>query len=286
MRKCLASLRAGSGGLACHYTHTYFSVDTMIQHLRKSILVCCLATAVAAFAGQPPALKNSSQLIVVTTADWNAVDGRLQMYQRRSAGGGWKAMGAPIAIAVGKAGMAWGMGVAPMDDVRRSSDPIKREGDHKSPAGIFRLGDAFGYAASEPAGWKMKYISLSPSTDCVDDSRSRFYNQVVDSSTVSPDWKSSEHMRDAGEAYRWGLVIQHNAHPVRPEDGSCVFMHIWGGPGDGTEGCTAMPEPQVISILGWLNPSANPLLVQMPIQQYQRLAKAMSLPAPPTAAEP
>ena len=131
----------------------------------------------------------------------------------------------------------------------------------------------------------MKYVSLSPSTDCVDDSQSRFYNQILDSSTVSPDWKSAEHMRDAGEAYRWGLVIQHNAHPVRPRDGSCVFMHIWGGSGHGTEGCTAMPEPQIMSILGWLNPSANPLLVQMPIQQYRRLAKAMSLPAPPTAAK-
>ncbi len=231
-------------------------------------------------------LKDSSQLIVVTTADWKAVDGRLQLYQRKSAGDGWKAMGDPIAIVVGKGGMAWGIGVAPMDGTRSSSDPVKREGDHTSPAGIFRLGDAFGYAAKEPAGWKMKYISVSTSTDCVDDSQSRFYNQILDSSTVSPDWKSAEHMRDAGEAYRWGLVIQHNASPARPAGGSCVFMHIWDGPGRGTEGCTAMPEPQVISILNWLNPSANPLLLQMPVRQYGRLAKAMELPALPRATEP
>jgi D-alanyl-D-alanine dipeptidase len=258
----------------------------MTKYLRKSILAGCLTVALTALAGQRPVLKDSSQLIVVTTADWNAVDGRLQLYQRGSAGGGWKTMGAPIAIVVGKAGMAWGMGVAPLDIARSASDPVKREGDHTSPAGIFRMGDAFGYAAKEPAGWKMKYVSLSPSTDCVDDSESRFYNQILDSSTVSPDWKSAEHMRDAGEAYRWGLVIQHNALPARPAGGSCVFMHIWGGPGRGTEGCTAMPEPQIISILGWLKPSANPLLVQMPVQQYRRLAKAMDLPAPPTAAEP
>jgi D-alanyl-D-alanine dipeptidase len=258
----------------------------MTKYLRKSIFVCCLAIALTAFAGAGPALKNSSQLIVVTTADWNAVDGRLQIYQRRSPGGGWKAIGDPIAIVVGKGGMAWGIGMASMDAVRSYSDPVKREGDHKSPAGLFGLGDAFGYAATEPAGWKMKYIPLSSSTDCVDDSRSRFYNQILDSSKVSPDWKSAEHMRDAGEAYRWGLVIQHNTHPARPGGGSCVFLHIWGGPGDGTEGCTAMPEPQVVSILDWLNPSANPLLVQMPVQQYRRLAKAMDLPAPATATEP
>lgn len=286
MRKRLASLLDASGGLACHYTHTYSSARTMIQSLRKSILACCLGVALTALAGESPALKDSSQLIVVTTADWNAVDGYLQLYQRRSASSGWKAIGAPIAIVVGKGGMGWGIGVAPLDIARASSDPVKREGDHKSPAGIFRLGDAFGYATKEPAGWKMKYISLNPSTDCVDDSQSRFYNQILDHSTVSPDWKSAEHMREAGEAYRWGLVIEHNAPTARPVGGSCVFMHIWGGPGQGTQGCTAMPEPQVISILGWLNPSANPELVQMPLQQYRRLAKAMDLPAPPAAAEP
>jgi D-alanyl-D-alanine dipeptidase len=257
----------------------------MTEYRRKSIFACCLAVALTALAGESPVLKDSSQLIVVTTADWKAVDGRLQLYQRGSAGGGWKAMGAPIAIVVGKRGMAWGIGVAPLDDLRSSSDPVKREGDHTSPAGIFRLGEAFGYAAREPAGWKMKYVSLNSSTDCVDDSESRFYNQILDSSTVSPDWKSAEHMRDAGEAYRWGLVIQHNAPPARPAGGSCVFMHIWGGPGHGTEGCTAMPEPQVLSILAWLSPSAHPLLVQMPVQQYRRLAKPMNLPTLSTATQ-
>lgn len=258
----------------------------MTEYLRKSILACCLAIALTALAGEGPALKDSSQLIVVTTADWNAVDGRLQLYERGSAGGGWKAVGAPITIVVGKGGMGWGIGIAPLDIAHGSSDPVKREGDHKSPAGLFHLGEAFGYAAKEPDGWKMKYVSLNSTTDCVDDSQSRFYNQILDSSTVSPDWKSAEHMRDAGEAYRWGLVIQHNTAPARPAGGSCVFMHIWGGPGQGTEGCTAMPEPQVISILGWLKPSANPLLLQMPVEQYRRLAKAMGLPGLLTTAEP
>lgn len=253
----------------------------------KSLLWCFLALAVhlPAFAGDhrnlQSTLKDSSQLIAVTTADWNAVDGRLQLYQRKFPGDGWKPVGAPISIVVGKGGMAWGLGLATMETVRSSSDSSKREGDHKSPAGIFRLGTAFGYAANEPVGWRLRYVPVTSSTDCVDDPQSHFYNHILDRTTVSPDWKSAEHMRDTGEAYRWGLVIQHNAPPAEPGAGSCVFMHIGDGPGHGTEGCTAMAEPQIVSILGWLRPSAHPLLVQMPISQYRRLAKQIHLPERP-----
>jgi D-alanyl-D-alanine dipeptidase len=232
----------------------------------------------------PSPLQSSSQLIVVTTPDWNAVDGQLQRYQRTSSRGPWQTLGAPIPIVVGKGGMAWGIGVIPM---HRPGDPVKQEGDHKSPAGIFRLGSAFGYAPQEPDGWKMRYIALTPSTDCVDDPQSRFYNQILDSSTVAVDWKSAEHMRDAGEAYRWGLVIDHNAVSPKPRGGSCVFMHIWGGAGRGTVGCTAMPEPQVKSILAWLDPQAHPLLVQMPLRQYRQAEKSLHLPTlPPAIAQP
>jgi len=173
-----------------------------------------------------------------------------------------------------------------MNAARRPDDPLKQEGDHKSPAGIFHLGSAFGYAPQEPDGWKMHYLAITPSTYCVDDPQSQFYNQILDSSNVASDWKSAEHMRDAGEAYRWGIVIEHNSAPPRPRGGSCVFMHVWGGAGIGTEGCTAMPEPQVKSILAWLNPLANPLLVQMPIQQYRQVEKSLRLPAPPSAVRP
>ena len=49
----------------------------------------------------------------------------------------------------------------------------------------------------------------------------------------------------------------------------------------GTEGCTAMPESQIKTILAWLDPQAHPLLVQMPLRQYQQTAQYLRLPAPP-----
>ena len=85
-----------------------------------------------------------------------------------------------------------------------------REGDGRSPAGVFALGTAFGYASHALPGLKMPYLSLSPSIECVDDIASRHYNRIVDRSVVAPDWNSSEHMRNTGKSYRWGIVIDHN----------------------------------------------------------------------------
>jgi D-alanyl-D-alanine dipeptidase len=175
------------------------------------------------------------------------------------------------------------MGIATVAPAHSTGDPVKKEGDRRSPAGIFSLGTAFGYAPHEPSNWKMPYLALTSSIECVDDSHSHFYNRVVDRSTVSPDWSSSEHMRAAGEAYRWGIVINHNSTEPRPEGGSCVFMHIWGGPGSSTVGCTAMPEEQIRFVLDWLDPAAKPLLVQMPLGPYQKIEKLLHLPSPPSA---
>lgn len=226
-------------------------------------------------------LRQATQLIVVVTPNWDAVDGRLQRYQRRSVNSSWEAVGEAIPVVAGKKGMAWGSGVMTAA-TPKSADPVKKEGDGKSPAGIFTLGTAFGDAPQKPGDWKLPYLALTSSIECVDDSHSRFYNQVVDRSTVSPDWNSSEHMRDVGEAYRWGIVIDYNTDSPRPGGGSCIFMHIWGGPGHGTAGCTAMPEQQIKSILAWLDPAAKPVLVQMPLEQYRQVEKMLHLPSPPS----
>lgn len=250
--------------------------------VRCIILVCGLmlalvpATPAQQHSGEASPLAHSTQLIVVTTADWNAVDGMLRRYARATPQKLWQPVGDPISVVVGKGGMGWGIGVT-ANPALSPDDPMKQEGDHKSPAGIFRLGTAFGYASTAPAVWKMPYLALTPTIECVDDSHSKFYNRVVDRSTVTPDWNSSEHMRLVGEYYRWGVVIEHNAD-ARPQAGSCVFLHIWGGDGGGTEGCTAMAQPNIEDILAWLHPARKPLLVQMPLPQYRQAEKDLHLP--------
>lgn len=217
-------------------------------------------------------LSGSRQIIVVTTPDWKTVDGSLQRYERTASSEPWRAVGDPIQVVVGKGGMGWGIGTGN----HPSGDPVKQEGDGRSPAGFFRLGTAFGYAPSHPAPTKMPYLSLTPDTECVDDSHSTHYNRIVERSAVTPDWSSSEHMRSIAE-YRWGLVVNQNPHP-RPLGGSCVFLHIWDGSGKGTAGCTAMPGPWIETILRWLDPASHPLLVQMPLPEYRRDQKNLLLP--------
>lgn len=224
----------------------------------------------------PPA----TQVVVVTTAGWNAVEGRLQRFERASAGKKWKAVGDSFAVVVGKSGLAWGSGIIAVA-AADAADPVKKEGDGRAPAGVFHLSTAFGYAPQEQAGWKMPYVSLTQSVECVDDSSSKFYNRVVDHSTVAADWNSSEHMLRPDELYRWGIVVDHNAGPARPGGGSCIFLHIWRGAGIGTVGCTAMPRERVESLLAWFDPAREPMLVQLPASEYKRLRKRWHLPALP-----
>ena len=232
------------------------------------------------------ALARSTQMIVVTTSDWNAVEGRLRRYERVSVHEKWRPVDDPISIVVGKNGLGWGIGVIATDDaqVRLAADPVKREGDGRAPAGVFALGTAFGYASAPLRGLKLPYLNLTPSIECVDDPGSKHYNRLVDRSVVAPDWNSSEHMRNAGESYRWGAVVDHNGtvtgdtNPPEPGGGSCVFLHIWHRHDQGTAGCTAMPQPELETLLTWLDPARKPLLVQLPEPRYKRLTNRWMLP--------
>ena len=237
---------------------------------------------------QSGVFANSSQMIVVTTSGWSTVDGSLQRFDRDTPHGKWRPVGKPISVVVGRNGMGWGIGLIAADapGTRTASDPVKKEGDGKSPAGVFALGTAFGYASQPLPELKLPYLSLAPSTECVDDARSRYYNRIMDRSTVTSDWSSSEHMRDAGQSYKWGVVIDHNSivpgasgHFSVPMGGSCVFMHIWLSPGHGTAGCTAMPQVELEDVLRWLDPARKPLLVQLPAADYERLSPRWELPS-------
>ena len=250
------------------------------SHLLLSAISVC---QLAAFASgkELPAFSQSTQMVVVTTADWSSPQATLQRYERTQVGNKWKPVGELFSVVVGKAGLAWGAGLVTVSNrYRHADDPVKKEGDGKAPAGVFRLSKAFGYAPQEQPGWKMPYVNLTHSIQCVDDTGSNFYNTLVDTTKISPDWGShqNEQMRRSDDLYRWGIFVDHNANPPVPGKGSCIFMHIWRGPGQPTVGCTAMPQEKLESLLGWLDPARKPLLVQLPEAEYQKLRKHWRLP--------
>ncbi|MEY4167385.1 MAG: hypothetical protein RIR52_1209 [Acidobacteriota bacterium] len=207
-------------------------------------------------------VASARQMILVVTPGWNSIGGQLSQYER-SAGMNWRRLGGSIPVVVGRNGLAWADEYAGAPG--RSGDPIKREGDGRSPAGIFTLGSAFGYEPAAALGrLTIDYLQVTKSWECVDDCKSSFYNQLTDGSQhPGRDWASSEAMRRDDDYYRLGVVINHNfPNPVACR-GSCIFLHIWEGPEVGTVGCTAMAPGPMEQILRWLDRSASPVLVQL-----------------------
>lgn len=198
-------------------------------------------------------LAGSRQAIVVLTENHDTTSGSLQRYEREP-GGVWRAVGGRVAVVVGRTGLA--------------NIDAKHEGDGKSPSGVYSFGTAFGFAPA--ADFLVPYRQLRDTTECVDDTGSRYYNQIVDHDAVpAVDWTSSEKMR-AVSVYQWGIVVNYNT-PAAPKRGSCIFMHIWSGPSSSTAGCTAMPQAELETILRWLDPAANPRLVQFTRSEYRGL---------------
>jgi len=199
----------------------------------------------------------------------------MQRYERADASSAWRSVDRPEPVVVGRTGIAWGVGF----DGVSTDGPHKREGDGKAPAGIFPLDTVFGFApAASMSAVKLPYVQLLSSTDCVDDIASAHYNKVVDKGSVTQvDWSSAEHMRQVSQ-YEVGVIVGYNAPSPVKGRGSCIFLHIWAGPGSHTAGCTAFAEPKVREVITWLDPAKKPLLVQLTTGQYADLRMRWSLP--------
>jgi L,D-peptidoglycan transpeptidase YkuD (ErfK/YbiS/YcfS/YnhG family) len=246
-----------------------------------SLLVLSLATVSCSHATHPaPAsapsvLTGAQQLVVVTTPSWNATTGTLRQFERDDDRQAWRPTGAVVPVVVGRTGLAWG------DESLASAvgQPVKHEGDGRSPAGAFPLDTAFGFAPAGELSWmRLPYVALQPGSDCVDDEASAYYNTVVDKAIVPRvDWNSAEHMREIAQ-YRLGVIVGYNAAPPRKGRGSCIFLHIWSGPSSTTAGCTALDVGALGAVMHWLDRARRPMLVQLPADEYVRLRAAWQLP--------
>jgi D-alanyl-D-alanine dipeptidase len=223
----------------------------------------------------PSGFDRSGQLIVVTTPDWNATTGVLRRFTRELPGGNWQPVGASVQIVVGRTGLAWGDAA-----LATAGEPVKHEGDGKSPAGVFPLDTAFGFAPRDSMmALRLPYVQLQLGSDCVDDEQSSYYNTVVDRARVPRvDWNSAEHMRQIS-VYRIGVIVGYNAAPPVRGRGSCIFLHIWSGPASVTAGCTAMDAAALDGLMRWLDRDRRPVIVQLPEREYARIAREWALPA-------
>jgi D-alanyl-D-alanine dipeptidase len=156
-------------------------------------------------------------------------------------------------VELGRHGLAWGLGIHPLTGAEK---PLKREGDGKAPAGIFRMRHAFGYAPPGEVPWiRLPYRQVHPGTLCIDDPASASYNRILETGDTAPDWHSHEAMLREDGLYR-----------------------LRRGPASPTEGCTALAEPDLERVLRWLDPEARPVLIQLPGEEYEKRRKTWSLP--------
>ena len=109
--------------------------------------------------------SNSLQAVVVTTKEWTATGGTAQIFERKNAKSKWKSKDESFAVTIGKNGMAWGAG---LNDLPSDTGMIlmKKEGDGKSPAGIFALTSAFGSQVGAPPILEVQPTSRA--SKCVD----------------------------------------------------------------------------------------------------------------------
>ncbi len=242
-----------------------------------ALLACHTRTPIEA--GTPKSnegpLEERTQLVTVVTDDWDTFRATLRRYERD--GEEWRQVGMPVAAVIGRNGYGWGSGLHGEGAPPGRDGPPKREGDGKSPAGVFGIGAAYGYAEAQPA-LSLPYTQATEPLRCVDDPESAHYNSIVSMAETAVDWKSAEHMRRDDDLYVLTLVVEHNTDRPKPHGGSCIFFHLWNGPDVGMSGCTAMSMDTLQELARWLKPGAA-ALVALPEAEFQEMRQSWDLPS-------
>jgi D-alanyl-D-alanine dipeptidase len=209
------------------------------------------AEAEAEAAACPAALTAATRLVLVTTERMDSVKASLQLYARETPDASWQPQGGNIAAVAGKSGLGWAFDQAE----RANGQPVKREGDGRTPAGVFRAGTAFG---TKPRPGMSTYLKLTSATVCVDDVASPHYNAIVPRKSIAAG--ISHERMGAIPLYRQGLFI---AHPTSREQrgGSCIFLHVWRRPGSPTVGCVAAAETTVVQVQDFLDGQAGAIAI-------------------------
>ena len=243
-------------------------ISTILISFLLSLISC--STAVAQ-------IEDANQLILVVAPTWNSNFGTMYLFERD--GDGWMQRNIPWRVSLADSGLAWGIGLHRIPAGERE----KVEGDHRSPAGVFELGDFFGYDSFPPPRILFPYRQATKMLHCIDDTGSVFYNtfvgedQVVRDSSGKLPWKSSETMRLDSLDYKYGIVVLHNPRAL-PGKGSCIFLHVSRFDSSATSGCTAMSENRILFLMQWLDPAKHPRLVQLPAAAFRRYLIDWDLP--------
>jgi L,D-peptidoglycan transpeptidase YkuD (ErfK/YbiS/YcfS/YnhG family) len=195
----------------------------------------------------------SNQVLLVVGGNPGSLSVKIYPFERHN--GQWNLMFSPIDASIGRNGFA--------------SPDKKREGDGKTPSGVYLLEFAFGYSTG--INTKMSYFQATEDDVWVDDIDSVDYNKLVKRGQTKA--SSFEDMKRNDNMYKYGIVIGYNTNPVARGLGSAIFFHVWRGKGESTAGCVAMSEKDIVDVLEWLDQSQKPLVIMGTVKTLKGIAK-------------
>lgn len=216
--------------------------------MRKYVLSCFLVMLAVCFAIAPitaearetspswvknlPSAANSAQIFVVAgvgqTTAWVSL-------HEKDANGEWQQLMTTPGF-IGKAGLG-----------------KTKEGDNKTPQGVFRFDAAFGIAPDP--GCAIKYTQVDENYYWSGDVRpGKMYNKMVDIRKMPDlDTKASEHIVDYKPNYVYCLNIGYNPLCTVGK-GSALFLHCLDARKPYTGGCVAIPEDKMRFVLQTVRP--------------------------------
>lgn len=117
----------------------------------------------------------------------------------------------------------------------------KREGDGKTPRGVYWMRGGFG-TSKNPGLKHQRYTKVTKKTVWVDSSASKYYN------TMRPSGKS-EKLYQRGP-YRHAQVIGYNEKRAKGK-GSAIFLHRRTSASNYTMGCVAVYDSSLVKLMKW-----------------------------------
>ena len=179
-----------------------------------------------------------TQLLTVVAPSARSTTATFTAWEKRS--DGWVPVLGPIPARVGSAGIG-----------------AASEGSARTPAGTWRVTEAFGRQANPGTG--LPYRRVDGDDWWVSDTRSRLYNEYAQCAPgrCSFDERVSENLYAVGPVYDQAVVMDYN-RPAVPGAGSAFFLHISNA--SATAGCVSIDRAGLESVLRWLKPAGTPVI--------------------------
>lgn len=125
-----------------------------------------------------------------------------------------------------------------------------KEGDKKTPTGVFNLTYAFGI--KDNPGTSMPYTNVNKYLYWCSDKK--YYNQLIDI-REKPHKCNGEHLLDYVPQYNYGIVLDYNSKCTYKK-GSAIFLHC-KGKASYTAGCIAVSQKNMVKIMKNIEPGAK-----------------------------